>query len=126
MVFILSGLLLKFAIDFFGIRGLLVLNGLTVLAGLVFLGFLQPVEDRRLQEQKKSEALSDDNAQTADASVPSMRHPGSLLIISSFVIIFNKYLVDFLFAASLSSFFPVSNDAASFMGVFGATADFLP
>lgn len=123
--FILSGLLLKFAIDFFGIRGLLVLNGLTVLAGLAFLRFLQPVEDRRLQEQKKSEALSGDNAQTADASVPSMRHPlASLLIISSFVIIFNKYLVDFLFAASLSSFFPVSNDLASFMGVFGATADF--
>ena len=104
---------------------MLVLNGLTVLAGLVFLRFLQPVEDRRLQDQEKSEPLGGDSGQAADASVPSMRHPlASLLIISSFVIIFNKYLVDFLFAASLSSFFPVSNDLASFMGVFGATADF--
>lgn len=123
--FILSGLLLKFAIDFFGIRGLLVLNGFTVLAGLLFLKFLQPVEDRRLQEQAGSETLNRDKKQTVAASVPSMQHPlASLLIISSFVIIFNKYLVDFLFAASLSSFFPVSNDLASFMGVFGATADF--
>ncbi len=123
--FILSGLLLKFAIDFFGIRGLLVLNGLTVLAGLVFLRFLQPVEDRRISEQACCEGLNTDKNQAIDASVPSMKHPlASLLIISSFVIIFNKYLVDFLFAASLSSFFPVSNDLASFMGVFGATADF--
>lgn len=124
--FILSGLLLKFAIDFFGIRGLLVLNGLTVLAGLIFLRLMQPVEDRRLQEQADCEDLSRNNKdQNAAASVSSMQHPlASLLIISSFVIIFNKYLVDFLFAASLSSFFPVSNDLASFMGVFGATADF--
>ncbi len=123
--FILSGLLLKFAIDFFGIRGLLVLNGLAVLAGFMFLRLLQPVEDRRMLEQGVCEDPGRDGKQSAAASVSSMRHPlARLLIISSFMIIFNKYLVDFLFAASLSSFFPASNDLASFMGVFGATADF--
>lgn len=54
-----------------------------------------------------------------------MQHPlARLLIISSFIIIFNKYLVDFLFAASLTAFFTSGNDLAAFMGVFGAAADF--
>lgn len=122
--FILSGLLLKFVLDFVGLKGLLILNGLIVLASAVILRMLRPVEMLRQEEQASSENVGPVNDAVAQAT-PSMRHPlASLLIISSFIIIFNKYLVDFLFAASLSAYFNASNDLASFMGVFGAAADF--
>ncbi|MDD3148337.1 MAG: hypothetical protein PHD82_13665, partial [Candidatus Riflebacteria bacterium] len=122
--FIISGLLLKFVLDFVGLKGLLVLNGLIVLASAVILKMLRPVEIMRQQEQAVT-----DKSGSADkaivATTPSIKHPlASMLIFSSFIIIFNKYLVDFLFAASLSTYFSASNDLASFMGVFGATADF--
>ncbi len=122
--FILSGLLLKFVLDFVGIKGLLLMNGLIVLLAAIVLKMLAPVEELRQREQATHDKQND--AQAPDVRiVPSMRHPlASLLNISSFIIIFNKYLVDFLFAASLSSYFKVSNDLAAFLGVFGATADF--
>ena len=122
--FIISGLLLKFVLDFVGIKGLLILNGFVVLIASAVLQMLRPVEEQRQRDQTIFEQQH--KKQEADEqTVSSMRHPlASLLNISSFIIIFNKYLIDFLFAASLSSYFTVSNDLASFMGVFGATADF--
>ncbi len=122
--FILSGLLLKFVLDFVGLKGLLVLNGLLVLLTTVILRMLQPVEDLRREEQAQGEAVAQSTSEN-ESVTPSMQHPlAGLLIISSFVILFNKYLVDFLFAAALSTYFTASNDLASFMGVFGAAADF--
>lgn len=122
--FILSGLLLKFVLDFVGLKGLLVLNGLLVLVTAVILRMLQPVEDLRREEQARCETVTQSNSENEPVT-PSMQHPlASLLIISSFIILFNKYLVDFLFAAALSTYFSASNDLASFMGVFGAAADF--
>ncbi|NCB37375.1 MAG: MFS transporter [Erysipelotrichia bacterium] len=121
--FIISGLLLKFILDFLGLKGLFVINGFLVILAAVILRMLKPAEDARLAESETPSPSKDAASEAIDES--SMQHPlARLLIISSFLIIFNKYLVDFLFAASISSFFTSTNDLASFMGVFGAATDF--
>lgn len=125
--FIISGLLLKFVLDFVGLNGLLFANAAIVALSGVVLRRLKPVEAARLAEVEEIDpvpaTVSKAEIQAIDET--SMQHPlARLLIVSSFLIIFNKYLVDFLFAASLSTFFSSGNDLAAFMGVFGATADF--
>lgn len=125
--FILSGLLLKFVLDFVGLNGLLFANAVIVALSGIVLHKLKPVEVARLAEVEEVDPPAATVTKTEIQSVDetSMQHPlARLLIISSFLIIFNKYLVDFLFAASLSTFFSSGNDLAAFMGVFGATADF--
>ncbi|HPT45361.1 MAG TPA: HEAT repeat domain-containing protein [Candidatus Rifleibacterium sp.] len=122
--FILSGLLLKFILDFAGLKGLLLLNGLLVLVSSVILKMLRPVEALRCEEQARTDQVQNLAGEACEVT-PSLRHPlARLLIFSSYIILFNKYLVDFLFAAALSQYFTASNSLASFMGVFGATADF--
>ena len=123
--FILSGLLLKFVLDFVGIRGLLVGNGIIILLSAIILWLLKPVEQARLAEIDEADLPGESTEKNAPISETSMQHPlARLLNISSFLILFNKYLVDFLFAAALTSYFSSGNDLAAFMGVFGASADF--
>lgn len=123
--FILSGLLLKFVLDFVGIRGLLVGNGMIILLSSLILRLLKPVEAARMAEADEVDKLPDTTVNTDLAGETSMQHPlARLLNISSFLILFNKYLVDFLFAAALTTYFSSGNDLAAFMGVFGASADF--
>lgn len=124
--FIISGLLLKFVIDFVGFTGLLTGNGLMMLLSGLILLRLKPFEEARLAEAAAEESASQTVQNEAAIEESSVQHPlARLLIASSFLIIFNKYLVDFLFAASLSSYFTASNDLAAFMGVFAASADFV-
>lgn len=125
--FIISGLLLKFVLDFVGLNGLLLANAFIIALSGIVLHLLKPFEEARLLEV--DEVDSEPAHRSSNANKPpeetSMQHPlARLLIISSFLLLFNKYLIDFLFAASLSMFFKTGNDLAAFMGVFGATADF--
>lgn len=61
---------------------------------------------------------------SAPGVTPPWRHPlAQLLIVSSFLILFNKYLIDYLFAGAVNRHFPSAQDLAVFMGVFGASAD---
>ena len=123
--FILSGLLLKFVLDFVGIKGLLVGNGMIILVSAIILRLLKPAEKARLAELEDADLPGEAQVNTGQISETSMQHPlARLLNISSFLILFNKYLVDFLFAASITAYFSSANDLATFMGVFGASADF--
>jgi hypothetical protein len=124
--FILSGLTLKFVLDFVGINGLLIGNGVIVLLSALILWLLRPAEQARLAEIDEGESLPAVEQRAEPAAESSMQHPlARLLNVSSFLLIFNKYLVDFLFAAAISTYFSSANDLAAFMGVFGATADFV-
>ncbi|EKD82186.1 MAG: hypothetical protein ACD_39C01435G0001, partial [uncultured bacterium] len=118
--------MLKFVLDFVGIRGLLVGNGLIILLSAIILWLLKPAEKARLAELEEADKQPGEPAEkSGQISETSMQHPlARLLNISSFLILFNKYLVDFLFAASLTAYFSTGNDLAAFMGVFGASADF--
>lgn len=122
--YILSGLTLKFVIDLAGFKGLLLINGLFALVGFLIIARLAPFEKERLES-----SISEDLAagKKDDEKVEaSLKHPlARLLIFSSFLIIFNRYLIDFLFAAAISSYFSTGKDLASFMGIFGAAADLL-
>ncbi|MBU1105486.1 MAG: hypothetical protein KKB51_02365 [Candidatus Riflebacteria bacterium] len=129
--YILSGLMLKFVLDFVGIKGLLVGNGLVILVSAIILRLLKPAEQARLAELDESDLPAKvdlsgaPKSETVQVSETSMQHPlARLLNISSFLVLFNKYLVDFLFAASIAAYFSSGNDLAAFMGVFGASADF--
>jgi hypothetical protein len=123
--FIISGLLLKFVLDFVGIRGLLVGNGTIILLSAIILRALKPVEQARLAEADESEKSAEATESAESIKESSLQHPlARLLNVSSFLILFNKYLVDFLFAAAVASYFTAGNDLAAFMGVFGASADF--
>jgi len=122
--FIISGLLLKFVLDFVGIRGLLVGNGMIILISAIILQLLKPIEQARLAEADEADQSSSAGS-TEIVSESSLQHPlARLLNISSFLILFNKYLVDFLFAAAVATYFTRGNDLAAFMGVFAASADF--
>lgn len=125
--FIISGLLLKFVLDFVGIRGLLVVNGMVILTASLILHWLKPFEQSRLAELEESEQSEELPIVSKDAPAESsMQHPlARLLNVSSFLILFNKYLIDFLFAAAIAAYFTSGNDLAAFMGVFGASVDFV-
>jgi HEAT repeat protein len=117
--------MLKFVLDFVGLKGLLVVNLIVLVVAAAVLALLEPFEKARINENDESVPDNAKDDETSMNAESSMQHPlARLLIVSSFMIIFNKYLVDFLFAASLSSFFSSGNDLASFMGIFGAAADF--
>jgi len=122
--YILSGLTLKFVVDLIGFNGLLVLNGLIaiIVASVVFI--LRPYEHQRLQFGEAEKI--NEKIQGEEEIEASLKHPlARLLIISSFLIIFNRYLIDFLFAGVISAYFSSGKDLASFMGIFGASADLL-
>ena len=122
--YILSGLTLKFVIDVVGFKGLLMLNGCIALMASMLITRLRIFEDKRLSESR-DEACASEKAESLKIQ-KSLEHPlAKLLIYSSFLVIFNRYLVDFLFASAVSSFFANGKDLASFMGVFGAAADLL-
>ncbi len=122
--FIISGLLLKFVLDFVGLNGLLAGNGFIVLASAIILLKLTRFETARQSEVKTEQEELNEPDVSQKPDEPSTKHPlARLLIISSFLLIFNKYLIDFLFAASLSAYFTSGNDLAAFMGVFSATTD---
>jgi hypothetical protein len=122
--YILSGLTLKFVIDIAGFKGLLLLNGMIASIGYLIIQRLRPYEIERLENAEEDEIV---NSNSDEGKVEtSIKHPlARLLIFSSFLIIFNRYLIDFLFAAAISSYFISGKDIASFMGIFGATADLL-
>jgi len=123
--FIISGLLLKFVLDFVGIRGLLIGNGAIILLSAIILRALKPFEQARLAEADDSDRTTEAAGNDENIRESSLQHPlARLLNVSSFLILFNKYLVDFLFAAAVASYFTAGNDLAAFMGVFGASADF--
>ncbi|KAF1083382.1 MAG: hypothetical protein GQF41_0160 [Candidatus Rifleibacterium amylolyticum] len=123
--FIISGLLLKFVLDFVGIRGLLVGNGAIILVSAIILRLLKPIEEARLAESDEADQPVSTAGGEQSTGESSWQHPlARLLNISSFLILFNKYLVDFLFAAAVAAYFTRGNDLAAFMGVFGASADF--
>jgi len=122
--YILSGLTLKFVIDIAGFKGLLLLNGMIAAIGYLIVQKLRPYEVERLKNAEDDETVK---VNSGDARIEaSIKHPlARLLVFSSFLIIFNRYLIDFLFAAAISSYFISGKDIASFMGIFGATADLL-
>jgi len=117
--YILSGILLKFVIDFVGLRGLLWLNALLLLISQFFLHEIGKSESANtLQTPHQPESTHSEPVES------SFKQPlARLLIFSSFVILFNKYLVDFLFSDSTSTYFRSSTDLAAFLGIFGAITD---
>lgn len=122
--YILSGLTLKFVVEFVGFKGLLLINGFFAALCYVVISLLKPFEDARLANVDEDCDKSNPTEKTEVES--SLKHPlARLLVFSSFFIIFNRYLIDFLFAAAVSGYFTSGKDLASFMGIFGATADLL-
>ncbi len=142
--YILSGILLKFVLDLVGIRGLLWFTALLIIAQHLLLGALEPFEEATRpretprppapdQGPRHGQAFPPGQANCAGAgniapaaapTVPSWQQPlACLLIGSSFLILFNKYLIDFLFAGAVNRHFTDAQDLAVFMGVFGASAD---
>jgi HEAT repeat protein len=106
---------------------LLALNGCLAIVASIVISALRPYEQERLEIQGEQDEKDKINKPDADKSIESsLQHPlARLLLCSSFLIIFNRYLIDFLFAAAISSFFSSGKALASFMGVFGAAADLL-
>ncbi|MFZ5953024.1 MAG: hypothetical protein ACOYXC_20140, partial [Candidatus Rifleibacteriota bacterium] len=122
--YILSGLTLKFVVDLIGFSGLLVLNGLIAVVAASVVYLLRPFEQQRLQSSEAEDFKEKVPGQ--EKIEASLQHPlARLLIVSSFLIIFNRYLIDFLFAGVISAYFSSGKDLASFMGIFGASADLL-
>lgn len=146
--YILSGILLKFVLDIVGIRGLLWFTALLVVAQHLLLVTLEPYERATQAPPPASSATGAAAAGAIPApgagkasraagvppATPSQppppaenqpwRHPlAQLLIASSFLILFNKYLIDYLFAGAVNGHFPSAQDLAVFMGIFGASAD---
>lgn len=122
--YILSGLTLKFVIDLAGFNGLLILNGIFAIVGFFIISKLNPFEQERLENNDDEDSAKDSSEK--ETIQTSLKHPlARLLICSSFLIIFNRYLIDFLFAAVISNYFASGKDLASFMGIFGAAADLL-
>ncbi|GAB4267999.1 MAG: hypothetical protein Kow0029_02960 [Candidatus Rifleibacteriota bacterium] len=122
--YILSGLLLKFVVDLAGFQGLLILNGIIAIVAYTVLNMLTPFEcERKARFSGEEDNVKKYGAEKVESSI---EHPlARLLIISSFLIIFNRYLIDFLFAGAVSSYFDSGKALASFMGIFGAGADLI-
>ncbi len=133
--YILSGILLKFVIEILGVKGLLYGNALILLCLNIILFLLKNYEVERIEEvareteiDKVSHVKDSQEEKKAAPEIPesTLKHPlARLLVFSSGLILFNKYLIDFLFAGAVSVYFYSSNDLASFMGAFGASADFV-
>lgn len=122
--YILSGLLLKFVLDLAGFQGLLFMNGIIAIICRVIISMLKPVENERLANA--SDEDDDSDSERKENVESSLKHPlARLLIFSSFLIIFNRYLIDFLFAAAVTAYFSSGKSLASFMGIFGAAADLI-
>lgn len=122
--YILSGLLLKFVIDLAGFHGLLVLNGVIAIIAAGLVSMLKPYEDDR--KEKSVDVESQQGTEQGEEIESSFKHPlARLLICSSFLVLFNRYLIDFLFAAAVTSYFSSGKALASFMGIFGASADLI-
>ncbi|RCK78516.1 MAG: hypothetical protein OZSIB_1436 [Candidatus Ozemobacter sibiricus] len=141
--YILSGILMKFVLDLVGIRGLLWFTALLLIVQHLLLGALQPFEaaTRRPASAAGREpgaplapspaapataqpAEGSGNVSPARGVLPSWHQPlARLLISSSFLILFNKYLIDFLFADAVNRHFANAQELAVFMGVFGASTD---
>ncbi|HNW34475.1 MAG TPA: HEAT repeat domain-containing protein [Candidatus Ozemobacteraceae bacterium] len=123
--YILSGILMKTILDFVGTQPLLWLNTAMLCAGAVVLQKLGPYETSR---ERDSAGTGDSAApQQAAAGAPpsSFRQPlAALLVFSSILIVFNRFLIDYLFSTSVTAHFGDAASIASFLGLFGAATDF--
>ncbi len=123
--YILSGILIKFIVDLLGIRGLLWGNALLL---LVYRALLQRIRTQSGNPEDHVQNVAGKVRGEAKADgerMASLKYPlGRLLVLSSFLTLFNKYLIDFLFSTAVAGYFRSRQDLASFMGVFGAVTDF--
>lgn len=123
--YIVSGLLMKTVLDFAGLRPLMWLNTAALCAGAVVIQQLARYERTRENHRTApaGTAPSRDNASASPTS--SFRQPlAALLMASSVLIVFNRFLIDYLFSSSVTSHFGDAAAIASFLGLFGAAADF--
>lgn len=125
--YILSGLMLKLLIDIISINKLLFLNGI-VLSGLIFiLAYIGRVASVLGLTLKKKPIEANKTELAKEKSGPSQpTHKQKLarnLSLAAFLIVFNTFMVDFLYSGVISSHFTSSDSLASFMGVFGASTD---
>jgi HEAT repeat protein len=120
--YILSGLLLKLLIDIVSFNKLLLLNGIVVSGLILTLAYIGRVASvlglraaPKAQEQSKTKG---------GPSQPTYKQGlARNLSLAAFLIVFNTFMVDFLYSGVISSHFTSSDTLASFMGVFGATTD---
>ncbi|HOY68424.1 MAG TPA: HEAT repeat domain-containing protein [Candidatus Ozemobacteraceae bacterium] len=123
--YILSGILMKTILDFVGSGPLLWLNTAVLCLGAVLL------QQIGLFDTPK-EGVAGPTTKTPGAAqaVPeppasSFRQPlAVLLLASSVLIVFNRFLIDYLFSVSVTTHFADAAAIASFLGLFGAAADF--
>ena len=122
--YILSGIIMKTVLDFAGIGPLVWLNTAILCIGAFV---LQQIGRHDHGRPGSETAAAGQPAREADAPppVPSIRQPlAALLLASSVLIVFNRFLIDYLFSASVTAHFGDATDIASFLGLFGAAADF--
>lgn len=122
--YILSGIIMKTVLDFAGIGPLVWLNTVALCLG----AFVLQKIGRHDHGQHCSQTASAEQAVRETAAEPpasSFRQPlAALLLVSSVLIVFNRFLIDYLFSASVTSHFGDAAAIASFLGLFGAAADF--
>ncbi|HEY9068692.1 MAG TPA: HEAT repeat domain-containing protein [Candidatus Ozemobacteraceae bacterium] len=143
--YILSGILMKALLDFVGAGPLLWLNTAVLCLGAVILQQIS-LFDSPKDGMATSKADAPSTAQTipepahttrevghrhpddavqADPPASSFRQPlAVLLLASSVLIVFNRFLIDYLFSVSVMTHFEDAAAIASFLGLFGAAADF--
>ncbi len=122
--YILSGIIMKTVLDFAGIEPLVWLNTAVLCIGAFVLQQIGRHDHGRPTAEHPAAGHS---APEADAPppAPSFRQPlAALLLVSSVLIVFNRFLIDYLFSASVTAHFGDATAIASFLGLFGAAADF--
>ena len=122
--YILSGIIMKAVLDFSGIGPLVWLNTVALCIGAFVLQQIGRHDHSRRESEKAATGQTTPETD-APPPTPSTRQPlAALLLVSSVLIVFNRFLIDYLFSASVTAHFGDAAAIASFLGLFGAAADF--